>query len=135
MGMMLQFLIPGVQDAEESDLSAEVLGVAGDIDQRLGTAAESQAIHHLLVLQSQRRQFVRERENDVGIGCGQQFGTPRVEPAVTRVALALRAMPVAARIVGDGAMATARTPSTWPPSAAVRHRSMATSTLTCSQVN
>jgi hypothetical protein len=42
-------------------------------------------------------------------GRGQQFGTPRVEPAVACVALALRAMPVAARIVGDGSMATART--------------------------
>jgi hypothetical protein len=39
----------------------------------------------------------------------QQFRTPRVEPAVARVALALRAMPVAARIVGDGSMAAART--------------------------
>ena len=97
MGMMLQFLIPGVQDAEKSDLSAEMLGVSGDLDQRLGAAAEQQAIHYLLVLQSQRRQFVGERENDVRVRRGQQLGTPRVEPAVARVALALRAMPVAAR--------------------------------------
>jgi hypothetical protein len=33
----------------------------------------------------------------VGVRCGQQFRTPRVEPAVARIALALRAMPVAAR--------------------------------------
>ena len=109
MGMMLQFLVPGMQDAEESDFSAEMLGVSGDLDQRLGAEAEQQTIHHFLVLQGQRRQFVWERENDVGVRRGQQFGTARVEPAVAGVALALRAMPVAARIVGDGAMATART--------------------------
>jgi hypothetical protein len=97
MGMMQQFLVPGMQNAEESDLSAEVLGISGDFDERLGAAAEQQTIHHFLVLQGERRQFVRERENDVGVRRGQQFGTPRVEPAVALVVLALGAMPVAAR--------------------------------------
>src|SRR5260370_8108911 len=110
MGMMLEFLVPGMQDAEESDLSAEMLGVSGDLEQRLGAEAEQQTIHHFLVLQGQRPQLVWERENHVGVWRGQQFGTARVEPAVARVALALGAMPVAARIVGAGAMATARTP-------------------------
>ena len=98
-----------MQHAEESDLSAEMLGVSGNLNQRLGADAEEQTIHHFFVLQSQWRQFVWERENDVGVRCGQQFGASRIEPAVARVALALWAMPVAARIVGGGAMATART--------------------------
>jgi len=34
--MMLEFLVPGVEDAEESDLRAEALGIAGDLQQRLG---------------------------------------------------------------------------------------------------
>ncbi len=34
--MMLEFLVSGVKDAEESDLRAEVPGIAGDLDQRLG---------------------------------------------------------------------------------------------------
>ncbi len=38
--MMLEFLVPGVQDAEESDLGTEVLRIAGDLDQRLGTGPE-----------------------------------------------------------------------------------------------
>src|SRR6266850_8517183 len=96
MGMMLEFLVPGMQDTEESDFSAEMLGIPGDLDQGLGAVAEQQTIHHFFVLQGQRRQLVWERENDVGVRCGQQFRTPRVEPAVARVALALRAMPVAA---------------------------------------
>src|ERR1035438_1553134 len=72
MGMMLKFLAPGMQDAEESDLSAETLGISGDLDQRFGAEAEQQSIHHFLVLQGQRRQFVWERENDVGVRRGQQ---------------------------------------------------------------
>ena len=69
--MMLQLLVPGMQDAEESDLSAEMLGIPGDLDQRLGAEAEQQTIHHFLVLQGQRRQFVWECENDVGVRRGQ----------------------------------------------------------------
>ena len=94
MGMMLEFLVPGMQHAEESDLSAEMLGVSGNLNQRLGAEAEEQTIHHFFVLQSQWRQFVWERENHVGVWCGQQFGASRIEPAVARVALALWTVPV-----------------------------------------
>src|ERR1700722_15218393 len=40
VGMMLEFLIPGVQDAEEPDLRAEGLRIAGDLQQRFGAAPE-----------------------------------------------------------------------------------------------
>jgi hypothetical protein len=36
VGMRLEFLVPGVEDAEEPDLGAETLGIAGDLDQCLG---------------------------------------------------------------------------------------------------
>src|SRR5580658_6098574 len=48
-------------------------------------------------------------EYDVGIGRWQEFSAPRGHPSVTRLTLALRAMPVAARVIGDGAMAAAGT--------------------------
>ena len=106
---MLQFLVPGMQDAEESDLSAEMLGVSSDLDQRLGADAEQQTIHHFLVLQGQWSQFVRESENDMGIARGQQFGTARLKPAVARVTLTPWAMPIPALLIGDGLMTAART--------------------------
>src|SRR5215475_1501649 len=93
MGMKFEFLVPGVQNTEKSDLSAEMLGVPGDLDQCLGAEAEQQPIHHVLILQGQRRQFVWEREDNMRVRRGQQFGTACVEPAVARVALALGAMP------------------------------------------
>src|ERR1035438_7798060 len=38
--MMLEFLVPSVENAEESDLRAEVPRIAGDLDQRLGAGPE-----------------------------------------------------------------------------------------------
>ena len=38
--MMQEFLVPGVKDAEESDLRAEVLRIAGDFHERLGAGPE-----------------------------------------------------------------------------------------------
>ena len=50
VGMMLQLLIPRMQNAEEADLSAEALGVCGNFEESLCAAAEQQSIDHLLVL-------------------------------------------------------------------------------------
>jgi hypothetical protein len=49
-----------MEHAEETDLSAEMFGVASDFQQRFRTGSEQQAVNHFLVLQGQRRQFVRQ---------------------------------------------------------------------------
>src|ERR1039458_5796482 len=41
MRMMLEFLVPGVEDAEEPDLDAETLRITGDLKQCLGAGARS----------------------------------------------------------------------------------------------
>ena len=107
MGMMLQLLIPRMQNAEEADLGAEAPGVCGNFDERLCAAAEQQSVDHFFVLQGQWRQLVGKRKHDVSIGHGEQFGASRRQPAVARLALALRAVPVPARVIGDGSMAAA----------------------------
>src|SRR5216684_5888309 len=38
--MMLEFLVPGVKDTEESDFRAQMFRIAGDLQQRLGTGPE-----------------------------------------------------------------------------------------------
>src|SRR5580698_7804824 len=43
----------------------------------------------------------------MSVRCGQQLGATRGQPAVACLALALRAVPVAARVIRDGAMAAA----------------------------
>ena len=47
---------------------------------------------------------MRQGKDDMCVWCRQEFAAARVEPAVARVGLTLRTMPVAARVVGDGAM-------------------------------
>ena len=96
MRMMLQFLVPGMEHAEEADLGSEVPGIGSDLDQRPGTGAEQQSVDHFFVLQRQRRQLMRQCEHDMSVGHREQFGVSCGEPAIARPALTLRAVPVAA---------------------------------------
>jgi len=109
MRMMLQFLIPSMEHAEEADVGAEMFGIASDCEERCRAGAEQQIVDDLLVAQGQGRQQVREREDDVNIGRGQQFFTARLDPTVAGVGLTLRTVPVAARVVRDGAIPAAGT--------------------------
>jgi len=47
MRMMLQFLVPGVEDTEEADLGAQVSRMARDFEQGLGADAEQQIVENL----------------------------------------------------------------------------------------
>ena len=108
MRMVLQLLVPGMEDAEEADSSAEALRIACDLDQRGGAGFEQQVVDDSLVLQSERRQFVRQREHDVRIWRGQQLLSSGIHPAVPGIGLAARAMPVSARVIGDGPVTAGR---------------------------
>jgi len=50
MRMMLQLLVPGVEDTKEANLSAQIPGMASDFKQGLGAGAEQQIVDNLLVL-------------------------------------------------------------------------------------
>ena len=80
---------------------AEVLGVGRDGDQRLGRGLEQQIVDHGLVLVGDVGDGRRQREHHVIVRHRQQFGLALGQPFLRRRALALRAMPVAARVVGD----------------------------------
>ena len=69
--VVLQILSPGVQHAEEADLSSEVFRISGDLDQRFGAGLEKQIIERFLVLQCERRQVVRKREDDMKVRNGE----------------------------------------------------------------
>src|ERR1700676_3660550 len=94
-----------MQDAEEPNLGAEMFGIGGDLEQSLGAGAKQKAVDFRLVLQRQRSQLMRQCEDNMDVRHGQKVPATRVEPAVAGVGLALRTMPVAARIVGDGLIA------------------------------
>jgi hypothetical protein len=120
---------PGVQHQRGADARAQVLGIGRDPLQRLGGDVEQQAVQRRLVLVRDVGDRRRQREDHVVILHRQQIGLARIQPALGCAALALRAVPVAARVVGDliGPQPSQR--RTWPPSAAVRHWVMADITL------
>src|SRR5215831_2692839 len=102
MGMKLEFLVPGMEHAEEADFGCEMGGIARNLQQRFCAGLEEQTIDDLLVLQCQRSQLRREGEDEVDVGRGQQFTVTRRDPAFARPSLTLRTVPVATRVVGDG---------------------------------
>lgn len=109
MGMMLEPLIPGVQHAEETDLGAQVSGVASHFEQSCSAGAEQQVVDDLLVLQGEWCQFPRQSENDVHVGGGQQLALTCLQPAVAGIALAFWTMTIATRVVRDDGMSAVGT--------------------------
>lgn len=96
MGMMLKVLSPGVEHAEESDIRSQVLGVPHQFEHRRGAGAVEQIVEQPLVLENKRGELVRQREDNVEVGHGQQLSRARRQPFSARVPLALGAVPIAA---------------------------------------
>ena len=105
--MTLQGLAPGMQNAEEADLGAEVLGIGGDFQQRGGAGLEQESEQELLVLPDQRHQRMRHAEDQVVVADRQQFLLPGAQPLLACVGLALRTVAVSAGVVRDGLMPAA----------------------------
>jgi len=92
---------PGVEHGGKPDAGAEVFGVGRDGDQGLGCGFEQQVIDDRLVVIGHVGDRSRQGEDNMEIGHGQQFGLAVGQPLLGRGGLALRAMTVAAGIVGD----------------------------------
>jgi|SRR5215467_5538483 len=103
-----QVLAPGMQDGEESDLGAQVLGIGGYLEKGFRTSAEQEVIEDLFVLQQQLRELMRQGEDNVDIGDRQEFILASGDPLVASSALTLGTVPIAATIKRDGAIAAAR---------------------------
>ena len=67
MGMNLEFLVPGVEHTEKADLSSEMCGVASDFEKSFCASTKQQTIDDFLVLQSERRQLMRESEDNMAV--------------------------------------------------------------------
>jgi hypothetical protein len=67
MGVMFEFLIPGVEHAEEADLGAEMLGIASDLEEGFGTGLQQQMVQDFLVLQGERRQLMGQGEDNMAV--------------------------------------------------------------------
>ena len=129
MRMVRQRRAPGVQDQRHADLRAEMLRVGSDGAQRLGGDREQQVVDHRLVVVRDGTDRCRQREHQVVVVDRQQIRLPRFQPPARRARLTLRAMPVAAGVVGDLHLRAGIAAQYMPPSAALRHCSMADITL------
>src|SRR5260370_2318302 len=85
----------------EADARAEMLRVGGDGGQRLGGRLEQKIVYGGLILERDGADRGRQGEDDVIVGNRQEFPLAFGEPLPRRRALTLRAVAVAAGIVGD----------------------------------
>src|SRR5262249_27990713 len=104
--MMGQRLAPRVEHRGETNLSAEMPGIAGNGLERLGRSLEQKAIDDRLVLVRDGGNLLRQREDHVEILDRQQIGLARLQPSTGGGALARRAMPIPATAVRDLSMPT-----------------------------
>src|SRR4051812_15107263 len=94
--VMLQILPPRMKHAEKADLRSEVFRISGDFDQRFSAGPEQKVVESLLVLQCQRGQIVRKRENYMKVRNFKQVFSAFSQPLLAGVGLTLRAVPIPA---------------------------------------
>src|SRR5271168_5073287 len=81
-----------------------MLWVGGDLMQRLRRRPEQDVVDHGLVLERDRGDLVRHREHYVEIGHVEQLCLTVFEPLGAGETLALRTVPITARVVRDTLM-------------------------------
>jgi hypothetical protein len=102
-------LAPGVEDGAEAELSVEVLRIASKRLERLARRAEEQIVEDPRSGEGQRAQLVRQREDDMEVGDGEQIGAARREPILLGEELTLGAVAVATGVVDGTPMPAAVT--------------------------
>jgi len=70
VGVMFELLIPGVEHAEEANLSAEMLRVPCNLKECVGTGLQQEIVEDPFVLQGERRQFTGESKDGMNVACG-----------------------------------------------------------------
>ncbi len=101
-----QVLPPGMEHGEEPDLGAQVLGIGGDGAKSLSRRTKEKIVNLAFVLESDGRDGLGQGKDHVEILDRQEFGAPIFEPLCPSQGLALRAMPIPARVVGIAGVTT-----------------------------
>src|SRR5258708_37389993 len=76
--------------------------------QGLRGGSEQQIVEQTRVVQGQYMEFMGHSEHDMEVAGGQEFSLAGRQPALARLRLALGAVPISARVVGDGLMTAVR---------------------------
>lgn len=102
VGVVTEVAAPGVQGHEQAGQGAEVVGIGAQVEQAGAGGIEEQPGHERAVELPQAEEAVRQGEDDVEVGVGQQLGQLSGEPALARRLGAARAAAVAAGVVLHG---------------------------------
>lgn len=102
MRMGEQVLAPGVENAEDADFGAQVLGIGRDFPQGGGRGGEKEVVKRTRIVLRQDVDLVGDGEDDVKVVGREEFALPGGQPAFARLCLALRAASVATRVIRDG---------------------------------
>ena len=84
---------------QEADFRTQMHGVASDLQQSCGAGAKQQVVGDLLVLQSQPRKLVWQREYNMDVADRQEFLASSSQPLVAGVRLAFWAVAITAGAV------------------------------------
>jgi hypothetical protein len=100
MGMMMQGVAPGMQDREEAQVGAEMPRIAGDREEGFGHGLQQARLERARVLQPDRAEGMREREDHMEGGDVEECRCTGGQPRRVGAPLALGAMPVATGVLG-----------------------------------
>src|SRR5258705_11684203 len=78
--------------------------IGGDLTERGGARLKEPGVQARTIAIGQRQQRMREREDDVHVRDVEELLLTSVEPALARLRLTLRTVPIATRVIGDGLM-------------------------------
>jgi hypothetical protein len=78
------------------------------LGRRRALAVKQQVAEGTWVFQGQHVEFVGHGQHDIKAASGPEFVFTRRQPTLARLRLALGAVPVSARVVGDGLMTAVR---------------------------
>ena len=109
-----QGLAPRVEDAQDADLRAEMPRVGRHLAERRRARLKEPRVQAGAIPIGQRQERMRQREDDVHVRYVEQLVLARGEPALPRLGLALRAVAIATRVIGDGLMSAGVTPIEMP---------------------
>jgi len=90
MRVMQHFLTPGMEHRQIADLRAEPAWVGGNRQQSFRNGPKQQAINKLWILECQRGEFMRQREDDMAVRYREQLLGLCGEPLVASRGVALR---------------------------------------------
>jgi len=82
---MEQRLPPSVEDREEAELGAEMLGISSDRPQSFGSGVKQDVVDRSLVVMGDGADLLRHSEDDVEVRYGEEFGSSVLKPHSARV--------------------------------------------------